>query len=67
MQVPASEISILSLGKNSSVSTQKVASVKMLGSSEKLKWRQEDGALVILKPAKLPDWQVVGFKIEFQE
>jgi alpha-L-fucosidase len=67
MEVPAGDISILSLGKNSKVSAQKVASVKMLGSSEKLKWSQEADALVIKKPSKLPKWKVVSFKIEFQK
>ena len=67
MEAPAGNISILSLGKNSKVSTQKVTSVKMLGSSEKLKWNQEGNALVIVKPAKRPDWKVVTFKIEFQK
>jgi alpha-L-fucosidase len=34
-----------------------------LGSNETLQWRQEDDALVIKKPAKLPDWKVLGIKI----
>ena len=38
----------------------------MLGSDEKLKWNLEDDALVIGKPLKIPDWQVVAFKIEFR-
>jgi len=67
MEPPTGNVRILSLGKNSKVSAQKVASVKMPGSSEKLKWIQEDDALVITKPAKLPNWKVVGFKIEFQK
>lgn len=37
----------------------------MLGSDEKMKWKQEDDALVISKPPDLPGWKVVGFKIEF--
>jgi alpha-L-fucosidase len=67
MQPPTDNVRILSLGKNSKISTQKVASVKMLGSSEKIKWNQEGDALVITKPTKLPDWKVVSFKIEFQK
>jgi alpha-L-fucosidase len=65
MGVPSSDIKIVSLGKNSKVSTQKVASVKMLGSKDKLSWKQEADALVITKPSKLPEWPVVTFKVEF--
>ncbi len=38
-----------------------------LWNSKLHKWNQEDGALVIAKPAKLPNWKVVTFKIEFQK
>jgi alpha-L-fucosidase len=38
----------------------------MLGSDEKLKWKQESDALVISKPATLPDWKVIGFQITFR-
>ena len=40
--------------------------VSMLGGDEKLKWKQENEALVITKPSILPEWQVVAFKIEFK-
>jgi alpha-L-fucosidase len=42
---------------------EKFTSVSMAGSYEKLKWKQEDEAPVINKPAKLPEWQVVTFKV----
>ena len=67
MGTPAEDIHILSLGKNSKIAKQQVASVKMLGSSEKLQWSQDNDALVIKKPVKVPDWQVVSFKIEFKK
>lgn len=67
MESPTQNINIRSLGTNSKVSAQRVASVKMLGSSEKLKWNQEGDALVITKPEKLPEWKVVCFKIEFKK
>ena len=67
MDKPVEDISISSLGKNSTVSHSKVRSVKMLGSDEKLKWKQQAGALVIVKPSKLPDWKVIAFKIEFRK
>ena len=67
MGTPVEDIHILSLGKNSKVSNQQVASIKMLGSAEKLQWSQDKDALVIKKPVKVPDWQVVSFKIEFKK
>jgi alpha-L-fucosidase len=67
MKNPVGDVKITSLGKNSKVSVQKVKSVSILGSDEKLKWKQEADALVIVKPAKLPDWEVVTFKVEFKK
>ena len=67
MNKPTGNITISSLGKNSKVNEKTVTSVKMLGSDEKLVWSQTDHALVINKPAKLPDWQVVTIKIEFRK
>jgi alpha-L-fucosidase len=39
----------------------------MVGSKEKLSWKQTSDALVIKKPANLPSWQVIGFRIEFRK
>ena len=61
------DLSIASLGKNSKYEKNHVASIKMLGVKEKLKWTQESDALVISKPAKLPDWKVIGFQITFKK
>jgi alpha-L-fucosidase len=61
---PTEDIRIKSLGKNSKLSGSPIASVKMLGSDLKIKWSQEADAMVIKKPAKLPKWPVLGFKIE---
>jgi alpha-L-fucosidase len=55
------------LGKDSKVCGKQVASVKILGSKEKLKWIQQNDALVIEKPAKLPEWAVVTLKVEFKK
>ncbi|HET6557050.1 MAG TPA: alpha-L-fucosidase [Prolixibacteraceae bacterium] len=66
MEAPAENIRIRSLGTTSKISAQKVASVKMLGSKEKLQWKQEADALVITKPSMMPNWKVVSFKIEFK-
>jgi len=67
MKTPAGDIKIASLGKDSKVCGKTVASVKILGSKEKLKWNQQTDALVIDKPSKLPDWQVVTLKVEFKK
>lgn len=45
MDKPAGDINITSLGKKSSISTKKVKSVVLLGSDEKLKWKQKDDAI----------------------
>jgi alpha-L-fucosidase len=64
---PENDIRIASLGNDSKISAGKVASVEMLGGNEKLNWSQNSDALVISKPAKYPEWTVVGFKIEFEK
>ena len=64
---PAADVKITSLGKSSNLISKPVVSVKMLGSKDKLTWKQEGDALVISKPSKLPDWQVVTFKVEFKK
>jgi alpha-L-fucosidase len=64
---PAEDIVVKSLGKKSRFAGDQVASVKMLGSEAKVKWSVTDNGLVIKKPAKLPVWQVIGFRIEFKK
>lgn len=64
---PSEDIIVKSLGKNSKYSGDQIASVKMLGSDVKIKWSVGETGLVIKKPAKLPVWQVIGFKIEFKK
>ncbi len=66
MVSPAEDIRIFSLGKNSELSAKKVKSVTALGSDGKPSWKQEEDALVIVKPSEIPSWEVVGFKIEFR-
>jgi alpha-L-fucosidase len=67
MEKPTGDISITSLGKNSKLATNQIASIKMLGSDIKIKWSQNNEALIIRKPSKLPSWNVPGFKIEFKK
>jgi len=67
MQNPTGDIKIASLGKDSKICGKTVASVKILGSKERLKWKQEADALVINKPSNLPEWEVVTLKVEFKK
>jgi len=61
------KIAVIDFKMSDSKYTDKVnASVSMLGSNGKLQWKQDDDALVITKPTKLPDWKVSGYKIVFK-
>jgi alpha-L-fucosidase len=64
---PESDIRIKSLAKSSKLADKPVASVKMIGSKEKLSWKQEADALIIKKPVNMPAWQVIGFRIDFKK
>jgi alpha-L-fucosidase len=62
---PEEDVMIKSLGKSSKPAVKAIASVAMVGSKEKISWKQTAEGLVIKKPVNLPSWQVIGFKIEF--
>jgi alpha-L-fucosidase len=66
MEPPENEFRITSLGKSVNPEKRKIRSVSLLGSDIKPEWDQTDDALVISKPADLPGWKVIGFKIEFR-
>jgi alpha-L-fucosidase len=63
--VPTEDIRIASLGKDSKLADKPIASVEMLGSTDKQDWTQADDALIIKKPAKAPNTAAIGFKIAF--
>jgi alpha-L-fucosidase len=65
MALPQGDARIKSLG-NQSPQTVKVTNVELVGSPAKLKWTQQDDALVISCPAKLPSQFVSTFKITTQ-
>jgi len=67
MSTPTEDIQIKSLGKLSKYSNKAIASISMLGSSEKIQWKQNDNALVINKPTKLPKYNVVAFRVNFKK
>jgi len=64
---PEEDIKIRSLAKSQKPETDQVVSVSMIGSKEKISWKQTSEALIIKKPVNLPSWQVTGFKIEFKK
>jgi len=64
---PEADIMIKSLAKTSKSINTAITSVAMVGSKEKISWKQTSEALVIKKPANMPSWQVIGFKIEFKK
>jgi alpha-L-fucosidase len=61
---PTETIHIRSLGTDSGLADS-ISDIKLLGSDEALSWSQGADELVIQKPAHLPDWDVVGFKVTF--
>jgi len=67
MSTPTDDIQLRSLGKLSPYSNKAISSVSMLGSKEKIQWKQGDNALVITTPAKLPECKVVVFSVNFKK
>jgi alpha-L-fucosidase len=63
MGVPSGDVRITSLGTGSKLAGAPVAGVSLLGSSEKLDWKQEAEALVIRPVVKWPCDYAVVFKI----
>jgi alpha-L-fucosidase len=59
--IPTDKVSIKSLGNTKKV---KIKKVEVLGSAEKLSWKQNSGLLVIEKPKTAPNEIAVVFKIE---
>jgi alpha-L-fucosidase len=66
---PADDIRIVSLGSSSKLNDYGIASVSLVGSDERLPWKQKKDALVIRKPDRLPPIQVhiVGFRVEVKK
>lgn len=65
LAIPARPVSITSLGLASDI-TRPVKSVALVGSSEIMKWRQTDDALVIEKPVEMPCEDVISFRIDWE-
>ncbi len=61
---PGAHVKIASLGSGAGLLPSRIHSVRMLGSSTKLDWKQRAGALEIVAPAQMPSSIVVVFKVE---
>lgn len=66
MQKPTNDLKFNALGMLSKLSAGKIKSIKLLGSNEKIVWKQENGFLKITKPKIMPEFNVVVFKIEMK-
>jgi alpha-L-fucosidase len=60
---PGTELKIQSLGLDAKLAAGPVKSVALLGSSEKIEWHQDAGALVIRCPASMPFQHAIGFRV----
>ena len=67
MSTPTEDIQIKALGKISEYMDHKISSISMLGSKEKIKWKQGVNALIINKPTVMPDFKVVVFAVKFKK
>ena len=65
LATPAGAITVNSLADGAKYA-QPVAEVKLFGSDETLRWEQSNEGLVIEKPVKMPDQNVVAFKVIFK-
>jgi alpha-L-fucosidase len=63
--VPEKEFRIVSLGKDSKLNDKTIDSVEILGAG-KAEWKQEADALLVAKPASIPDKEAVAIKVTFK-
>jgi alpha-L-fucosidase len=66
MAAPEKDLRITSLGSDSKLLEKPVASVSFLGSNEKPEWKQEAGALVVTKPATIPNKEALVIRISLK-
>ena len=64
MGVPTENISLKSFAKNGG--KQKIKKVELLGSKEKLSWKQFSDSLVIEKPKNIPNNIAIVLKIKIE-
>ena len=63
--MPTEDVRIKSLGKSANLAGRPVTAIELLGSTERPKWRLDDDALVIEKPAGLANSPALAYKITF--
>ena len=63
MAVPEKDLRIISMGSDSKLLEQTIESVRFLGHDRDAEWKQEGGALVVTKPAVIPNPEAVGIRI----
>jgi alpha-L-fucosidase len=61
--VPAKELRVQSLGKTARLLDRPIESIAMLGSTEKLEWKQGDDALSIAAPHATPSPEALVYKM----
>lgn len=67
MGMPNAAVTIASLGENAKLLTSPIRDVTMLGSAEKLNWRQTAEALVVEAPQSLPSDIAIVLKITLEQ
>jgi alpha-L-fucosidase len=65
MALPTEAIAVKSLGLAAGLAPP-IAAVALVGSDEPVRWRQDEDALKIEKPARLPSADVISFKVTFK-
>jgi len=63
MEIPDGNVILQSLGLKTNTG-QKIKSVKLLGSNEKIQWTQNDTEVLIMRPADLPKFNTIVFEIQ---
>ncbi|WP_343617166.1 alpha-L-fucosidase [Flavobacterium sp.] len=63
MGAPSEDVVVKSLGK--SKENRKIKSIKLLGSTEKITWKQDNNSLVIEKPKFIPNNIAVVYKVQY--
>ncbi|TAN14250.1 MAG: alpha-L-fucosidase [Chitinophagaceae bacterium] len=66
--IPEKPVHIDSIGRKTTFNNKTISSVELMGSNERIRWRQHDDRLIIEKPENLPvqPVPVAGFRIEFK-
>jgi alpha-L-fucosidase len=65
MAPPAKPVTVESLGRAAGLAAP-IAAIELVGSDERIVWRQDDTALSIDVPAALPSEDVFAFKVVFE-